>query len=42
MNNKLEQIIERRLFWADFSVNLVLDSLYSTLYDSTLFVRVNE
>ena len=23
MNNKLKQIIERRLFWADFSVNLV-------------------
>ena len=42
MNNKLEQIIERRLFWADFSVNLVLDNLYSKLYDSTLFVRVDD
>ena len=42
MNDKPKQTIEKRLFWSDFSVNTVLDTLYSTLYDSTLFVKIND
>lgn len=42
MNDKLKQTIEKRLFWSDYSINVVLDSLHSSLYDSTRFVRMND
>jgi len=42
MNDKLQQTIEKRLFWADYSINMVLDSLHIGLYDSTCFVKMND
>ena len=42
MNDKLKQTIEKRLFWSDYSINVVLDSLNSSLYDSTRFFRMND
>lgn len=38
--DKSTQIMKQRIFWTDYSVNIVLDTLCPSLYDSSCFVRL--
>ena len=40
--DKFNQIIEKRVFWTDYSINIVLDTLCPGLYDSSCFVRLSD
>ena len=40
--DKFNQIIKKRFFWTDYSVNIVLDKLCPGLYDSSCFVRISD
>ena len=40
--DKSNQIIKQRIFWTDYSVNIVLDTLCPGLYDSSCFVRISD
>lgn len=40
--DKFNQIMEKRVFWTDYSVNVVLDALCPNLYDSSCFIRIND